>query len=107
MICPSCNGAKTERVLAHLSTGTCEVRGLNCFTCHGTGTVSDDYPQRLALARSYRELRIAFRLALHEVYEQSGVDYVRLSQFEHGSGELTVDELARLDQLYALLAGVS
>lgn len=80
--CPSCHG-KGEGM--GFACGTrCDYRAIKCFTCEGTGTVSQERLRLMELAEIVRKDRIARRLSIREEGKRLNVDFAEWSRIEGG-----------------------
>jgi hypothetical protein len=80
-----------------MADGYCQQMYMDCFTCHGVGTVSDDYPERKARAERFRRARIDHYASLQECGRALGIDYALLSR---RFPNLRAEVLARIDGDY-------
>jgi hypothetical protein len=84
MICPSCKGAKESRGIACGPAG-CDVRSFKCFTCAGSGEITEEHAARVEYARLMRHDRVRRRLTIREEAARLGCDFAEWSRIEQGS----------------------
>lgn len=80
--CPSCRG-KGETMGFHCDT-RCDYRASKCYTCDGFGSVTLEDIQRMEIAETIREDRVARRLTIREEGSRLGVDFAEWSRIEAG-----------------------
>ncbi len=91
IVCPVCNGTKIAYVLVHHAPDTGKENGFQeypCDTCDGSGTVADDYAERLAERKAegnrMRLDRLARGVHLDEEAQRLGISIPELSARERG-----------------------
>jgi hypothetical protein len=90
MICPSCKGARESRGIACGPSG-CAVRTFRCFTCHGSGEITEAHAARIEYGELMRHDRIRRRVTQREEAARLGCGVGEWSRIEHG-GEPETDE---------------
>lgn len=86
MTCPDCQGTKI--VQAHLQTSRgCKWRELPCFTCDGTGSISEKHVARIAEGKQRREDRLSRGMTLRREAERLGISATELSRIESGRSQ--------------------
>lgn len=86
-VCPYCNGAKKSVAFVDgIRNGQHygELRDINCFTCRGTGEVSDLYDERLAIGKAIRLRRVKSDATMLDWAQLVGMKAVEYSHCEHG-----------------------
>lgn len=89
VICPHCDGATDRQALV---CGTrdgerfAEVRAMQCVTCEGAGTVTEDHVERIRQGKQLHDDRVAKRIGIREVAWQARVDPADVSKVERGRG---------------------
>ena len=88
MICPGCKGEKKVFVFAdgHHEDGTpFHNNGYrDCFTCTGSGEITDEHAGRIAAGRKMRDERVAQRISLMDAAKTRGMSPAELSAIEMG-----------------------
>lgn len=80
--CPSCKG-KGES-MGFVCGTRCDYRAMKCFTCGGSGAVSQEQIRLMELAELVRKDRIARRLSIREEGKRLNVDFAEWSRIEGG-----------------------
>lgn len=83
IICPDCQGTKITR--AHLQTSRgCKWREFPCFTCDGTGSISEKHAASIIEGKRLRENRLSRGMTLRMEAERLGISPTELSRREQG-----------------------
>lgn len=88
MICPGCKGEKRVFVFAdgHHEDGTpFHNNGYrDCFTCDGSGEITDEHIARIAAGRKLRDERVSKRVSLMDAAHERGISPEDRSAIEMG-----------------------
>lgn len=90
MKCPSCKGARESRGIACGPAG-CAVRTFKCFTCGGSGEITEAHAVRIEYGELMRQDRIRRRVTQREEAARLGCGLGEWSRIEHG-GEPETEE---------------
>lgn len=85
MICPSCGGRKqVARFIDCTDKRQSGMSVSNCFTCRGTGEITDDHAARIEFGKVLRSDRIANGIGIRQEAARLGMTPQALSAIENG-----------------------
>lgn len=100
MKCPVCGGEGSGVAIVCGRQGGpdggsfCRQRRLECHTCEGTGTISEERLERIAAGRRLRNDRVSRGVSQREEAARLGITPQELSRREQGAGEERVQRAA-------------
>lgn len=87
-VCPFCSGAKRYCVFADWHDGDGELQGgiryVDCFTCKGVGTITQDRVARIERGKQLKAERVARGQSFMDAAEERGVSPAQVSAEERG-----------------------
>jgi hypothetical protein len=84
MRCPDCSGLKKRKVLLNFADKPCEWRELDCFTCNGTGEITEEHQRKIEIGKAMRRDRLNRGLSQSDEAKRRGMTGIAYSKLEHG-----------------------
>lgn len=81
--CPHCKGKKVFLSFITIK-GKCSPQEIDCFTCKGAGSITEDHSDRIVKGEMVRLDRINRKLSLRQEAQRLGIKPIGLARLERG-----------------------
>lgn len=83
IICSHCKGRKSYPSFVTTRKG-CSLQEIDCFTCKGVGSITEDHYDRIIKGETIRLDRIERKLSLRQEALRLGIKPIELARLERG-----------------------
>lgn len=81
--CRHCKGRKTYQSFVRVK-GKCSFQEIDCFTCKGAGSITEEHSNRIIRGETIRLDRINRKLSLRQEALRLGMKSIELARLERG-----------------------